>query len=244
MMRGTLLAVLLVSSVCAAASAAPAVYVDEVVVAGGPDAGRARSFVTGAVQRANMTTRFAGDATPCGDDGTCLAMRARSEAAVVALRVAIVEVGGRIVVSMLASDRRGATRREIVDVADLDVAQPAMVDLLRGFAPAVRRPSRRPAWTLLGVSTALALGGGIATYVAYDRRASFYADHVAPNGDVIGISPADARVEERGARRWSLVGLLALGGAAIGGTAATILFVRDPSGEARPAGMALAWELR
>lgn len=228
-----------------AAAGGPAVaHVDEIIVAGGLDPDRARTFAAASVRRGGLVPRFAeAGAVPCGDDGACLADRARTHGAAIALRLTIAEVGERVVVSMLAGSARGSVRREVVPAAELERADDRIASALRDLGPPADRRSRAGAWVLAGASAVMAIGGGAATWYAHDLRARFYADHVAPNGDVYGISPADARAEERRAGRWSLAGGLALGGAALAGTGASILFVRSAGGEPRPAGVAVAWEL-
>lgn len=237
--------VVIAATTTAAAEPRAIAYVDEIVVVGGPDLMQARTFVAASVRRAGMEPRFADDhAAPCGDDGVCLAERARTFGASVALRVTIAEVGDRIVVSILASDGRGATRREIVPASDLNEADARIATAVGELGPAPARARPRVfAWSLLGTAAVLAIGGGVATWYAHDLRSKFYAEHVAANGDVTGISPADARAEERNARQWSIIGGVALGGAAVAGLGAGILFVRDSSGESRPAGVSVAWEL-
>lgn len=235
---------LLVLAASLPAAAQPVAYVDDIVVAGGPAPVHARTFADASVRRAGMQARFAEPgAASCGDDGACLAERARTFGAAIALRLTIVEVGDRVVVSLLAADRRGTTRREVVPAADLDHENETIAATLRELAPPAPERARLAAWAALAGSAALAVGGGAAMLYAYDRRADFYADHVAANGDVFGISPADARAEERAARQWSIVGAVALGAAAVTGVAAAVLFVRDSTGEARPAGLAIAWSL-
>ena len=236
--------VVLVSASTAAADSSAIAYVDEIVVVGGPDQMLARTFVAASVRRGGMEPRFADEGvTPCGDDGACLTDRARGRGAAVALRFTIAEVGDRVVVSMLASDVRGTIRREVVPASDLHRADDAIADVLRQLGPKPRQGSRLGAWSFVGASAALAIGGGLATWHAHDLRSQFYAEHVAPNGDVVGISPADARAEERRARQWSYVGGFVLGGAALLGAGAAILFVRSSTGEARSTGVAVAWEL-
>lgn len=244
MMRVAIVLAVIAAATTATAQPRMLAYVDEIVVAGGPDLMHARTFAAASVRRSGMEPRFADESmTPCGDDAACLAERASTFGATVALRLTIAQVGDRVVVSMLASDARGTTRREIVPSGDLHQADDRLASALRELAPEPARPSRVAAWSLLGVSAALAIGGGLATWYAHDKRATFYAEHIAENGDVFGISPADARAEERSARQWSLFGGLALGGAALAGTGAAILFLRGASGETRPAGVTVAWEL-
>jgi hypothetical protein len=214
------------------------------VIAGGPDEAQARAFAAESIHRSGMTPRFAADGdAPCGDDGACLAERARSLGAVVALRLTIAEVGDRVVVSMLASNARGTIRREMISAADLYRADDRLAAVVRELGPPQRKQSRFGAWTLTAVSVALGLGGGLATWYAHDLKSQFFAEHVDANGDIIGISPGDARGQERRARQWSYLGGFALGGAALAGAGATLLFVRSTSGEARPAGISVAWEL-
>lgn len=242
MIRSTV-ALLVIATATTAAAGGPVAYIDEVVVAGGLDPIAARTFAAASVRRGGLEPRFADDSnTPCGDDGGCLAERARTFGAAVALRITIVEVGDRVVASMLVSDPRGTTRREVVPAAELQNADATLAHALRDLAPRPRRRSRVAAWSLAGVSMALAIGGGAALWHAREQRAKFYADHVAPNGDVFGISPADARAEERRARQWSFVGGFTLGGAALAAAGTTILFVRG-AGETRPAGVLVTWEL-
>lgn len=245
MIRAISASVVLATATTAAAEPRAVAYVDEIVVAGGPEIADARTFAAASVRRAGMDPRFADEsAAPCGDDGQCLADRARTLGAAVAIRLTIAEVGDRVVVSMLASDAHGVSRREVVPSTDLHQADDRVASVLRDLAPPPPRArSRLAAWSVLGASAALAIGGGIATWYAHDLRAKFYAEHVAENGDVFGISPADARAEERAARQWSMVGGIAFGGAAIAGIGATILFLRDSSGESRPAGVSVAWKL-
>lgn len=218
-------------------------YVDEVAVVGGPDARRGREFVTSVIQRAGFRARFADAAEmPCGDDTACLANRARREGAQVALRFTIVEVGGRIAVAMLAVDP-GRTRREVAEDVDLSRPDDVLAAALGALAPEQRKPRRVAAWSLLAGSVALAAAGGLATWHAHALEARFFADHVDENGDVYGISPADARNAESHARRWSLVGGLGIAAAAVTGVGAGILFVRGDRGESRPAGVTVTMEL-
>jgi hypothetical protein len=244
MTRATIVVAVLAAATTAAAGPSRLAYVDEIVVVGGPDPLLARTFAAECVRRGGMSPRFADEGSaPCGDDTACLTERARTFGAAVALRLTIADVGGRIVASMLASNERGTIRREVVPATDLHRGDDRLASVLRELAPAPPRRSRLAAWTLVGVSGALAMGGGLALWYAHDLRDQFYTDHVAPNGDVFGISPADARREERRARGWSFVGVFAVGGAAVVGGVAAILLVRTPSGETRPAGVAVAWEL-
>jgi hypothetical protein len=245
MIRVVSVLVVLVAATTATAEPRALAYVDEIIVAGGPDVMQARTFAAASVRRGGLEPRFADDsAAPCGDDGACLADRARTFGAAVAFRLTIAEVGDRMVVSMLASDARGTTRREVVPSTDLQLADDRLARVLRDFLPpSPKGRSRVAAWTLLGASAALAIGGGLATWYAHDLRSKFYAEHVASNGDVVGISPADARAEQRRARQWSLIGSIGLGGAAIAGTGAAILFLRGEGGESRPVGVSVAWEL-
>lgn len=109
--------------------------------------------------------------------------------------------------------------------------------------PPMARPAgktrRVAAWTLGATAAALALGG---TYALLDARAqerAFLASHVDGGGNIIGISPADARAAEERARLWSLVGGVLLAGAGVSGVGATILFVTDSRAEPQPAGITI-----
>lgn len=244
MKRATIVLVVLAAATTAGAEPRAIAYVDEIVVAGGPDLMHARTFAAASIRRSGMEPRFADEiASPCGDDGACLADRARTFGASVALRLTIVQVGDRVVVSMLASDARGQARREVVPSADLHQPDDRIAGVLHDLRPQLPRRSRVAAWSLVGVSAMLAIGGGLAMWRGHDQRTTFYAEHIAANGDVFGISPADARAEERSARQWSIVGGVAVGGAALAGGGAAILFLRGADGEARPAGVSVAWEL-
>lgn len=227
-----------------AAAEPPIAYIDEIVVAGGPDPARAREFATAVVERAGLRPRFAEPGTiPCGDDAACLANRARRERAAIALRLTIADIGGRITVAMLAIDAE-RTRREIAEDVDLGRADDTLAASLRSLAPVPPQSrGRLAAWSLLAASAGLAIGGGVATWYAHDQKQQFFDDHVAANGDVFGISPGEARAEERSARRWSIIGGIGLAGAAVAGVSATILFVRSETGESRPAGLSIAMEL-
>lgn len=241
MIRSLVACAFLMSSV-SIANADTVAYVDEIVVAGGPDPAQARTFVTLVIEHAGMRPIFVSEGgTPCGDAPSCLASRARARNAQVGLRLTVADVGGRIVVAMLASNGRD-TRREIAEEVALDQPADTLAMSLRELAPPPRR-SRVAAWVVAGTSVGLALGGLAAGWHARDLRDEFFAEHVASNGDVYGISPEGARAEERRAQRWSIIGGLAFGAAIFSGTAATILFVRSTGGEARPAGFAVAMEL-
>jgi hypothetical protein len=226
-----------------AAAEPPIAYVDEIVIAGGPEVDRAREFAAALVQRAGLRARFSESGNdPCGDDPACLALRARRARAAVALRLAIADVGGRVTVALLAVD--GAhVRREIADDVDLGRADDGLAAAVRELLPAPRFVHRRlAAWSLLVTSAALAIGGGGAVWHAHDLKQQFFAAHVAANGDVYGISPAEARVEEARARRWSLLGGIALAGAGIAGVSATVMFIHEPD-RSRPVGLSVAMEL-
>jgi hypothetical protein len=243
-MNQLLIALVVTAALTTTASARPIAYVDELVLAGGPDAGRARELATEIVEGAGFHVRFAAPGTvPCGDAPPCLADRAAALGVAVALRLTIVEVGGQLSIAMLASARGGATRRQLVEVADPTHPDPTLAATLRELEPERRGGSRRAAWAFVIASAGLAIGGAAATWFAYDLRDRFFADHVAANGDVFGTSPSGARAEERRAQRWSLVGGLALGAAAVTGVTAGIMFVRSSSGEPRPAGVVVALEL-
>jgi len=180
------------------------------------------------VQRAGMQVRFADPGeTPCGDDAACLADRARRHSAVVGLRLTIADVAGRIVVAMLASNGQ-RTRRDIAEDADLDHPTDQLAAVVRELVPV--RPHARnhvARWVLVATSVGLTVSGIAATWHAYDLRDEFFAAHVDINGDVFGVSPAQARAEERRARRWSLAGGVAFGAAAITGLTGGILFVKE-----------------
>lgn len=226
-----------------AAAEPPIAYIDEIVVAGGPEPTRAREFAVALVERAGLRPRFAEPGTePCGDDPACLALRARREHAVVALRLAIADVAGQVTVALLAVD--GAhVRREIADDVDLGRANDGLAAAVRELLPAPRSSRHRvAAWSLLVASAGLAIGGGVAMWHARDLKQQFFDAHVADNGDVYGISPAEARAEEDRARRWSMLGGIGLAGAGIAGISATILFVRE-AGEPRPIGLSVAMDL-
>lgn len=244
MTRAILVLSVVAGATPAAAGPSTVAYVDEIVVAGGPDRMHARAFASASIRRAGMDPRFADEGTaPCGDAGDCLAERARMFGAAVALRLTVAEVGDRVVVSMLVSDAHGRSRREVLPSTDLHHPDDRLASVLRELVPQAPERPRVGAWALVSASAVLALGGAAATWYAYDLRSRFYREHVAENGDVFGISPADARVEERHARQWSYIGAFALGGAAVAGTGAAIMFIRSSSGETRPAGVTVAWEL-
>jgi hypothetical protein len=234
----------LILAFTSAAAAAPFAHVDEVVIAGGIDPNQGRAFASLVTRRAGFEPRFADSLrTPCGDVPACLVDRAREVGAAVAIRITLVDVGGQVIASMLAIDARGRMRRQLVPGVDVYRADDTLAAELRLFAPQLAGRTRTAAWAFTVTSAALALAGGILTWHAHDRRAQFYADHVAANGDVVGISPADARARERIARQWSMVGGSLLGGAALSGITATILFVRTPSGDNYLAGVAVAVDL-
>lgn len=238
------LAAIAVAAASATASADPPVAYVEIVVSGGPDAMQGRQLADSLLRRAGLRATFADSGTvPCGDDAACLADRARSSGAVIAVRLTIADVAGRTVVSMVATDAGHTIRREIAQDVDASRPDDRLAALLRDLVPTPRSRRRTVAWSLVGVTGALVIGGLAATWYAHDLRGDFFAEHVASNGDVFGISPAGARAEEARARRWSILGGVTLAGAAITGTTAVVLFVRGPSGESRPAGVALAVQL-
>jgi hypothetical protein len=233
-------AVLLV--VAPAAAAADRVgYVDEIVVFGGPDAAAARDLVDSALQQAGLRARFAGaDTSPCGEDVACLAARARAIGAPIALRVTVAEVAGEFVASVLIVNvGRHSTERHVEQGGELSALDAGLAAALAHASPEPAPRRRAVAWTLAGTAAALLVGGALATWKAHDLRDEFFAQHVDANGDIVGISPSDARAAERRARGWSIVGGLLLAGAAGTGIAATVLFVRDREGEPRPAGLAI-----
>lgn len=237
-------ALLLAATTSAAAAPARTAYVDEIVIAGGVDSAQARDFTVVTLRSGGMESRFSDGTLPgCGDTPRCLVDRARSAGTTLAVRITIVAVGADVVVSMLAADTRGTIRRELVASADLSRSDDRLASSLRELAPPAEDRSRAAAWSLVGIATSLAIGGSLATWHAHDLRSEFYADHIESNGDVVGISPADARAEERSARRWSYAGGIALGAAALGGVGATILFVRSAGTETPSAGVTLAWRI-
>lgn len=238
------LAVAVTASSPAAADAAAVAYVDEVAVVAGPDAGAGRELARSVVERAGLRATFAAEGTsPCGEDAQCLAARARAAGAPVAIRVTIVAIADELVVSMLVVDtRREGMHRHVEENADLEGTE---VPLATALAAVLAETSDRPrtrltrAWIVAASAVALGIGGGLATWHAYDLRDQFVDQHVDDNGDVVGISPEDAHRAEATAQRWSLAGSLLLVGAAATGITATVLFVRQPGGETRPAGVVL-----
>lgn len=242
MSAAPLLALLAVLGAAGIVHAQPIAYVDEVLVMGGPEPEVALELVNAVIRRAGLEPRHAllEQRKPCGDEPRCLSERAHKHGASIAIRFVVVEVGGKIVISMLASsgDR---VRRERVEETDLTSPPSLLVAVLAELAPRPARRSRNVgAWTLAASSAALGIAGAIATWYAHDLRNEFYDAYVTPEGDVLGISPTDARAEERRARRWSMLGGVAFGAAAVSGVAATVLFVRTSAGdEPRPAGVAL-----
>ena len=238
------LVVVVSATAVAAEPARQTAYVDEVVVAGGPDLVHGRAHARALLTRAGLRPQFAdAESTPCGDDGGCLAQRARAWSATIAVRLTIAEVGDQIMISMLVVDPQGVVRREVVQQDGLASPDPRLTATLRELVPVPRARRSLAPWALVAASAGIALAGGVATWYAHDLRAEFFEQHVAPNGDVFGISPTDARAAERHARRWSVVGGVLLAGAALTGVTATVLFVRGAGEEVRPAGLAVAMEL-
>jgi hypothetical protein len=237
---------LVASAIPALAWADPRIaYVDEVRSFGGVDPGRARALVEAALARADLAAGF-GDAPPCGGTAevACLAERGRRAGAVIALRVTVAEVAGELVLGAMVVDlARRDTRREIIEGLDPVRPDDRFVALLRVAEPAARRRPRYAAWTFAVGAGALAVSGALVTGRALSLRSDFFTNHVAPNGDVFGISPRDARAAEDRARAWSLAGGLLLAGAGVAGVTATVLFVAGRDSEVRPAGIAIGGSL-
>lgn len=216
----------------ATATAAPRVgYVDEIAVFGGVEESHVRTLVEATMTRSGLRARFAEAATqPCGNDSRCLMDRTHAVGAAVGLRFTVAEVAGSLVAAVWIVDvEHRDTRRELLEGIDLVRPDARLLDALGVRDDAGRRP-RYAAWTLAVGAGALAIGGAVAMWQARDLRSEFFADHVAANGDVIGISPTDARAVEQRARRWSLAGGILLIGAAASGVGATVLFMTDRGG--------------
>lgn len=223
-----LAALAIIGSVGTAAAGPRLAYIDEVAVFGGAEEPRVRAFVDATVTRGGLRAQFAGTMKiPCGNDPACLMDRTRAAGAVVGLRVTVAEIAGGFVAAVLIVDvDHRDTRREIVEGIDLARPDDRLVGALRVHADTQRRP-RYAAWSLAVGAGVLAIGGSVATWRARDLRSEFFANHVAPNGDVIGISPMEARAAEQRAQRWSLAGGILLVVAAASGLGATVLFVTE-----------------
>lgn len=170
-------AVFVFSSVLAAASTAAAepalAYVDEIAVAGGPNATRGREFAETLLRRAGLRPRFADPGTaPCGDNVACLADRARGLHAAIALRLTIAEVGDRIIVVMLAIDTHRTTRREIAENVDLSGADETLATALRDLGAAQRPERRLTAWSLASGAVGVA-GVAAGGYFAWRARSEW-----------------------------------------------------------------------
>jgi hypothetical protein len=198
------------------------VHVDGVAAYGGVEPDDARAIVAEAVRASGLEPVL-----DLPSDG----------GARLVVRVTIAQVAGELLASVDTVDRRGRPLRSTVSAATRD----ALVrELARLFAATVASPTPRrvrSGWIVAGAAGALALSGAVATWHAYDIRGDFFDNHVDANGDVFGITVDEARREETRAQRWSAVGIVLLAGAAASGIAATVLLVRSPDGEARPAGV-------
>lgn len=221
----------LLSRVDAALAGPSVAYVDEVAVFGGVDESRVRALVVATAARRGLSAQFAAPAKlPCGDDSRCLLERAQAIGARVGLRFTMVEVADGLVAAALIVDvDRHDTRRELLEGIDLVQPDPRLVAALPEGAN-TRRPRRLAAWSLAVGAGALAIGGAAAVWHSRELRDDFFSKHIAENGDVIGISPRDARASEQRAQRWSLAGGVLLVGAAAAGLGATMLFVTERGG--------------
>jgi hypothetical protein len=207
------------------ALAAPGAYVDEVAIHGRVAPGEATAFVHRVLGAAGLEPRRAAGAddpaattpAPCGRDPACLAERGRREGARVAVRATVLELAGEVSISLYVVDTRtGAASEHARQGVDLRGADEALTaDLRSRFVADRGSSSRTAAWTLAASAIALGAGGAFALLHAEGIEDAFFADHVNANGDVVGISPADAMAEEDRARAWTVGGGVLLGGAAV-----------------------------
>jgi hypothetical protein len=108
-------------------------------------------------------------------------------------------------------------------------ADGAIADFLKPQSgPWSEHPGRRVvAWATAGAAVLLAAGGAWALATSASRKDTFFAEHVNENGEIYGISPADAADHEATTRRWDLLGGLLLAGAGAAGITATVVFLSD-----------------
>ena len=217
-----------------AAADSPAGYIDEVANYTSASDEDLRRQVEAAVSRAGYAPTFAAaDRAPCEPgDTSCLGQRARAAGAVIAVRTTWVEVAGELSVAVEVVDaRRQRASQHKIRRGDFEAA----ANLVAAFLSeekvrfASGGSSNRAAWSLAGVSVALAVGGGASTLHAWRSRGAFFRDHIDDGGDIVGISPGDARSAETRARVWSVAGAALLAGAAASGLTAGVMFARDGS---------------
>jgi hypothetical protein len=229
--------VLLISTLLVPASgfgqASPGAYVDEVAnYTRASDHEVDERFRDALREAGYVPLANVGNASPCAAGDTfCLAERARARGADVAVRATWVEVATEISLALeVVSARDGQVASYIVRRADPTAAATVVAGLLAADRDRISsRGSAAVAWTLAGTSAALLLGGGASSWRAWHQRREFFAAHVDEGGDVVGISPADARAAERRARAWSVAGAALLAGAAASGITATVMFTRSSS---------------
>jgi hypothetical protein len=230
-------AVLLLAALLVPASgfgdAKPAAYVDEVANYTGASDHDVDELLREALREAGyVPLANVGNAAPCSAGETfCLAERARARGAEVAVRAIWVEVATDISLALeVVSARNGQVASYIVRRADPTAAATVVGSLLAADRDhGSSGGSTAIAWTLAGTSAALLLGGGASSWRAWQQRRTFFAAHVDEGGDVVGISPADARAAERQAHAWSVAGAALLAGAAASGITATVMFTRSSS---------------
>jgi hypothetical protein len=213
--------------------ASPAAYVDEV-------ANYTRASDHEVDERLREALREAGyvplanigNAAPCAAGETsCLAERARARGADVAVRAIWVEVATEVSLALeVVRTRDLQVANYVVRRADPTAAATVVGSLLaadrdRGSS----RGGTTVAWTLAGTSAALLIGGGASSLRAWQKRREFFAAHIDESGNIVGISPADARAAEGRARAWSLAGAALLAGAAASGVTATFMLTQGGS---------------
>jgi hypothetical protein len=213
-------------------AAYPAAYIDEVANYTRASDDEVDELLREALREAGYTALAnVGNAAPCAAGDTfCLAERARARGADVAVRATWVEVATEVSLALEVVRARDAqVASYVVRRGNPEAAATIVGGLLA--ADRDRGPSGRTtvAWTLAGTSAALLVGGGASALRAWQQRRAFFSAHLNDDGDVVGISPPDARAAESRARAWSVAGVALLAGAAVSGVTATIMLTRSGS---------------
>lgn len=208
-------------------------YVDEVANYTSLQEGELRETLRDALARADYRAEFANPKRPpCAEeDRACVAKRAETRGAAIGLRATWVELAGEISVVLDTVAPRGGAARHVVSgvgkTPSRDLATViASIEIESDEGMSGRRVA---AWSLGGASLAFAAGGAAASLRAWQKRRTFFDEHVDDRGNVVGISPSRAKAAEDRARAWAVAGTILLAGAAVSGVTAGVLFVEGGS---------------
>lgn len=220
--------------------------VDALSSFGMEDSEQAKSFMMGLLREAGFEPQLAmADHDPCGRVPSCHVERGKRGAAAVSMHVVITQVGDEYAVSLYSVRvDSGAVVVHHAQLASLELVDEGLAAALRVdlfSEPNSKEATPWVSWSLAGGSVVMGIGGTLAYLHARSLRDEFFDRHVNGEGEIVGVSPSDARAQERSAQRWALAGGLLLTAAAISGVSATVLFVKDPQGESpKPAGVSLS----